>query len=211
MSEKPIIFSMTMVRAILEGRNTMTRRVIKNTLRSCQEIKPSKEHTSLFEQIGLCTIGYLKPSYSVGDILWVRETWADTKDGPGNIHYQASATKADLEWLKDCGVKWKPPKDMPREAARIFLKVTGVRAERLQDISEEDAKAEGVLPNCEYLMDKGCSRGCVDNHNPTECGIDRHKIMFEVLWNTLNAKRNHGWDANPWVWVISFERVEGKK
>jgi hypothetical protein len=146
----------------------------------------------LFEQIGLCTIGYLKPTYKVGDILWVRETWADTKDSPGNIHYKASATEADLEWLKDCGVKWKPSIHIPRDAARIFLKVTNVRAERLQDISEDDAKAEGAK---------------VQGANPYDLPYT-HQKGFRRLWDELYAPiGDSGWDANPWVWVISFERV----
>jgi hypothetical protein len=137
--------------------------------------------------------------YKVGDILWVRETWADTKDSPGNIHYKASATEADLEWLKDCGIKWKSPLFMPRVEARLFLKVTDVRAERLQDITEEDAEAEGLYNTHGFIRSPDNSYADYPH---------TAKEAFVRLWDTLNAKRGYGWDANSWVWVYEFEREE---
>jgi hypothetical protein len=141
--------------------------------------------------------------------MWLKAPWFYETGGEEGIKYFYRADGEVTEQLDlRLDDKWKPSIYMPRDAARIFLKVTDVRVERVQDITEEDAKAEGVILNCEYLMNKGCSRGCVDNHNPTECGVDRHKIMFKELWDDIRAKRGYSWDSNPWVWIISFERVE---
>ncbi len=117
--------------------------------------------------------------YKPGDILWVRETWYQHYDG--SYAYRASAPE---------NTGWKPSIFMPHEAARIFLRVTDVRAERVQDITEEDAKAEGCMPT---ILD-----GVV---------FISAKGEFHAIWDNLNAKRGFGWDANPWVWVISFEQI----
>ena len=193
---KPIIFSTEMVRAILDGRKTQTRRVIKPQPNG--EIKaniPYEFYGSKTERIFTDTKAYLAP-YSVGDVLWVRETWRcikyDSMDG--NLSYGVKFKDGEQEHFEfDDNERfhqfgkyafkngWQSPYYMPREAARLFLLVKAVRVERLQEIAEADAIAEGA----ETVRDN-----------------------FMHIWNRLNARRGHGWDTNPWVWVIEFERTE---
>jgi hypothetical protein len=182
MSEKPIVFSTLKVRAVLEGKKTMTRRVIK----------PQDGISTVNEEgyVGMRKNGagvrgmdiFYPCKYQVGDILWVRETWSDfyATDEETYIY------KATEDGVSDT-FRWNPSIHMPRAAARIFLEVTDVRAELLRDISEEDAMNEGV-----------------DIHFPERTA----KGAFCKLWNALYAERGYQWDANPWVWVISFERTE---
>jgi hypothetical protein len=198
---KPIIFSTLMVQAILDGRKTQTRRVIKP--------QPAKEATQFERFIETVDCGLearfgsknssavcdRKPQYKPGDILWVRETFCEVpyehNHVPikgGHITIPKYAYKADSE--RDYTGIWKPSIHMPREAARIFLRVKTVRVERLQDITEEDAIAEG--------MSKTLVDGVV---------FISTKGNFHVFWDSLNIKRGYGWDTNPWVWVIEFERI----
>lgn len=197
--ERPILFSGSMIKAILEGRKIKTRRIVKPQPpegfrlwgRCIDEHASWTDHPLQGEKgnIVRATCPYGKP----GDTLWVRETF-----GPGfgdnpvpTLGYVAY--RADGEYparLKDTHV-WRPSIFMPRWASRITLKITEVRAERLQDISEADAIAEGVtLPE-----------RTVTHYD----GIWKHH--FRTLWDALNAKRGYGWDVDPWVWVIRFEKV----
>jgi hypothetical protein len=180
---KPILFSTPMVQAILRGRKTMTRRVISD-----------KDITNQFDiDVDGKVIAYidqetgdsLKPTircpYTIGDIMWVRETWFENSpNGLTRYFYRADADEDIVLQAKALGYKWRPSIFMPKEACRIFLRVIGVRAERLQELSWDDAIKEGVPRRTEYI----------------------------VLWNHLNGKRGFGWDRNPWVWVIEFERCE---
>ena len=181
MRERPILFNGPMVRAILEGRKTMTRRVIKPRPVSQPMLCPTVTNngqlswvsqTSAGSQIQICPYG------EPGDHLWVRETWAHDQVSQG-IAYRATDQLPD-------GGHWSPSIHMPRRASRIFLEVTSVRVERVQDITHKDALREGVS----WSKQDGSP-------------IDR----FRLLWNSINAERGCGWDANPWVWVISFKRV----
>lgn len=188
MKEKPILFSGAMVRAILDGRKTMTRRVVKG-----RDIR-----------VGIGTVTHRKrradgdhweplpcPYGQPGDRLWVKETWADTrtecKRNP--VSYRAT-WNADDDF--DRGFNWRPSIFMPRWASRITLEITAVRVERLQEITEEDAVKEGVIP---------CVEPDVVEH-PPGCVCN-----FRNLWNSINAKRGFGWDSSPWVWVVSFKRI----
>ena len=195
---KPILFnkqiSTEMVRAILDGRKTCTRRICKdanectvpdmdfyNADRRTYAVHNfvDKEHT---EQLStaertcpICT----------GDILYVRETW---KEAPKGYYYYEDWQKDDIADV----TKWNPSIHMPKEAARIWLKVTDVRVERLQEITEVQAQAEG------------CNSGLLT-------GACTARGQFEDLWNSTIKKSDidrYGWDANPWVWVIDFERCE---
>lgn len=138
-----------------------------------------------------CDYPLVKLSYQPGDILWVRETWMpETEQGicTGGYIYKASDNpEAD----GDCPLKWRPSIHMPRKVARIFLKVTNVRVERLQEITEEDAIREG----CIALKDKN------------EITSISAKERFHALWDGIYLKQGYGWDANPWVWVYEFERI----
>ena len=187
---KPIIFSTPMVQAILDGRKTQTRRVVK--INGCPITSP-KESLELTKE-GLiyhsfCSMsGYYKLLCQPGDILWVRETWLKADDG---YYYKADIkVPSESENLrKTYGYKWRPSIFMPREAARIFLLVKDVRVERLQDITEEDAIAEGI-------------RIGIGGEPYFSC-----RDAFVALWNSINTKRGYGWDTNPWVWVYEFEKI----
>lgn len=195
---KPILFNGDMVKAILEGRKTQTRRVIKPQPGciqgdSCYKYNPFTE----FEEI--------KSRYQVGDVLYVRETFG--KDKYGKYHYRAEYPEHDCEPYPI----WHPSIHMPREAARIFLKVTNIKVERLWDISEEDAKAEGITsywaePHRDVAPFIGAAKEVGADLCSTRCEA------FEQLWNSTVKKQDldkYGWSANPWVWVIEFEKVEG--
>lgn len=198
--ELQILFNTKMVRAILEGRKTVTRRVVKFPTNKFTGKIPNADDIEVYERTVYCEKIHfserphfsfnIKPQYHLGDILYVRETWQDdtiyTHDStPGKYFYKADG---DV----DC-YKWKPSIHMPKEAARIWLKVTDVRVERLQDISEREAEKEGFYDDVEY---------CVGN---TARG------HFLELWDFTIKKSEcylYGWDANPWVFVYEFERIE---
>lgn len=200
--EKPIIFSTEMVKAILENRKFQTRMVIKPQPDHCHRDVIGKETpystegwNKLLPQIGEKEI---KWPWQVEDILWVRETWCMVtalNDCEGKHSNQCGGIdswdyyKADGKILPS-DFKWKPSIRMPRAAARLFLKVKDIRVERLQEITAEDIRSEG-LPS----MGVHCS--------DYELAI----AEWKTHWDNLNAKRGYGWGLNPWVWVISFERV----
>ena len=187
-----------MVRAILDGRKTMTRRVVKNTSDIIQDWdKNDKSYGPFFEDeygdkhktIEACPYG------QVGDRLWVRETFTLTQyDKPV---YKADGRDADGDtWtsvLADPeGVLWKPSIHMPLWASRITLEITDIRVVRVQEISERDAMKEGVEP----------SLGNDFNTNPFI-----YSANFKRLWDSINEKRGYSWDDNPWVWVVEFKVV----
>ena len=195
MKEKPIIFSGPMVRAILDGRKTQTRRVVKP---QPHETVGGLGSMIAWRDFRWCRGGSIPdvaaecPYGQPGDRLWVRETWADTSKESRRcpVSYRATWPPDDEECR---GFAWKPSIFMPRWASRLTLEVTGVRVERVQDITEEDALAEGVavdigLPYC-------------DPETPSA------RMMFKDLWNSINSRRSFGWDMNPFVWVVSFRRV----
>ena len=204
MKELPILFSGPMVKAILDGRKTMTRRVIKGApgimlypqVQDCGV--PIPELIEAYKNAWLTTCPYGQP----GDRLWVREAWAirDCKPLFAAIFradcVEDDSSERDGWWIdKDRKgeeefipgkVEWKPSIFMPRWASRITLEITAVRVERVQDIGDEDAEAEGL----------------------SWCNAASPRDKFQCLWNSLNAKRGYGWEANPWVWVIAFKRVK---
>lgn len=228
---KPILFNTEMVRAILDGRKTVTRRVIKprNAIRAKKEgyeqggyglwIDPSTDNGDKQGHIKDYSISAMWSTwkwyidhyapYQVGDILYIRETWREYN---GKYFFKANEPKEydDYKTLP----KWKPSIHMPKEAARIFLKVTDVRVERLQEITDEECKAEGTNLDDWYDFDEWqhqAGDGCVADGIP---------VVFETLrgffgstiWNsTLKSEDEYDkycWNANPWVWVIEFERIE---
>jgi hypothetical protein len=189
---KPILFSTPMVQAILEGRKTMTRRVVKNQ----DGIHPRWN-----------TIGWLgwddghgykmRQSYDVGDVLWVRETWREycvrrQSDSKNHYCYKADHERGYVCFNGSCDLRWRPSIFMPKEAARIFLRVTDVRVERVQDILCGDMQREGCIP-------KKVTGGQWQQW--------QHDYWIP-LWDSINAKRGYGWDTNPWVFVYSFERID---
>ncbi|PKN96969.1 MAG: hypothetical protein CVU42_17735 [Chloroflexi bacterium HGW-Chloroflexi-4] len=201
---KPILFNTAMVQAILDGRKTVTRRAIKP--------QPTTVHGGKKGCVPLAFYfdcnRWVKPPYQVGDVLWVRETWWDQtdRDEYGCDTVVGYTYKADFseEFVKEH--RWRPSIHMPKEAARIFLKVTDVRVERLQDITNDQADKEGFksvpCANCHGL---GCS-DCAGS-GMQEPGL----VDFMYMWDSTIKKKDldqFGWDANPFAWVIEFERCE---
>ena len=203
MATKPILFNTEMVRAILDGRKTQTRRAIKYDFES---VYSAASQQGIMDKV--CQYGELpsdaiewyakniaKPKYQPGDVLWVRETWS--KDENGEYVYRTNYGTTEDDSFPPSMFKWKPSIHMPREAARIFLRVTNVRVERLQEITPKDAWEEGCRIGNFFPWEK---------HIP-ELQQQCRDILFKSLWDGLNAKRGYGWDINPWVWVYEFERV----
>lgn len=220
---KPILFNTEMVRAILDGRKTVTRRVCHITINNGENVLHKRCCTAEFpanNMDGICAEffdcnhwyeGAAKPPYRPDDILYVRETWAII--GTDGTHHKYGY-KADNEWLVPM---WRPSIHMPQEAARIFLRVTGVRVERLQDISVSGCIAEGiywedVTPNVSALPDNPAFDMDAVIASLQEAEEQRLiRNSYGSLWDsTIKSKdrSNYGWEANPWVWVIEFERCD---
>lgn len=231
MKERPLLFSGPMVRAILEGRKTQTRRVVKpqpfidgnhfafkgrrpKAKRGTGAINVYPPSPDLMASALAGSCPYAQP----GDRLWVRETWdfRAWEKGVVRIAYGAGGLQVERvpppEWSPTVYnyERWRPSIHMPRWASRILLEVTAVRVERVQDISEEDAKEEGVLAMhwgelkqipTSLLMRLGGALPV----NP------RHVYGFAELWDSINSARGFGWGSNPWVWVIEFKRIEATK
>lgn len=208
---KPILFNTEMVKAILDGRKTVTRRLIKPQPLGYFEVSESPTYLYDFEP----SSKRIYPRYQAGDILYVRETYANISDF---VNYAEYEIDSDLKYLYKCddngeehafvdiGVKrWRPSIHMPKEAARIFLRVKDIRVERLQDITEEQAIKEGTP----YEL---CGGWKPTFYDPDSGGPDPDFIDgFSKLWNSTVDMKNHwmdqSWGANPWVWVIEFERI----
>lgn len=204
MAIKPILFNAEMVRAIMDGRKSCTRRLLKGPF----TVHPNGYITKPRGNENLCPY---EPPYQPGDILYVRETvWqkigyyldvdGETKPSWYNeFRYVASDEKPETGW----NYSWvkRPSIHMPKEAARIWLKVTDVRVERLQDITLDGCHREGINIETSAVTD-----GETLNRNH-----DFSLEKFEILWDSTVKKSDldrYGWDANPWVWVIEFERCK---
>ncbi len=224
--ERPILFSGPMVRAILEGRKTQTRRVVKHAHDPdgpAGAVHPARESGWIAWWPGDDPLGELpeftKREYRIGfhcpygqpgDRLWVRETWRISGGTTGcglntaGVEYKAGGDRAigvgyrDAEAAKAVCHGWRPSIHMPRWASRLTLEVTGVRVERVQEITPIDAVAEGL-------------RNLRGGGQTLHACYGRSAIgQFQALWDSINAKRGHGWEQNPWVWVVAF-RPLGKE
>ena len=223
MSEHPILFSAPMVRAILGGRKTMTRRVIKGapifvTPFIGADNKPTNEYGLHFTHERVIDKHVRCPYGQPGDRLWVRETFAD-RDSDGDLI--SPIYRADCEEYEDgdgygftpC---WRPSIFMPRWASRLTLEIVSVRVERLQDIGQMDVIHEGMTMLTKDggrvykfgMEDKDGLPGTDDDGWEWQDWNADHAKSFARLWDSTNAKRGYGWDANPWVWVIEFKKVE---
>lgn len=210
---KPILFTGEMVRAILAGRKTQTRRVLKSPFPK-QHPKPvnlavhgegDRGYSGEFNDPDSWGYPYaedgcdmplsdwpeLNPYGNIGDYLWVRENFAVYGDDDKYVlHYQADLQR---------GSGWKPSIHMPRKFSRITLQITDIRVQRVQDITEQDALAEGItLPLPEsYAID------CAEKI----CGAAAARSEFKRLWDSINWDRGYPWDFNPWVWAITFKPI----
>ncbi len=207
-TDRPILFSGEMVRAILDRRKTQTRRVIKpqpyvdangNACWKNSNFGQDLKRTPLFKSLASpipcsSTKRVLCPYGAPGDQLWVRETWGHTGTGVWSVGQVYYAQDGGIIYRADhpnAAGSWFSPLHMPRFASRITLRITDIRVERLQDISEDDARAEGVgYKNPGYLP--GTKGNWIGS--------------FAYLWNKINGPG--AWNTNPWVWVVAFERVK---
>ena len=226
---KPILFNTEMVRAILDGRKTVTRRVVKlpkNIKEQPDGMYTINTEGDCYEDCyldGLYADGYLLPKYKVGDILYVRETWnicnmhidADENAEYNSITFIYKTGKDESETANTVNVttelydkydrsmaennpEWRSSATMPKSAARIFLKVTDIRVERLQDITEEQAIKEGFTDN----------RGFIHSPQDEYDNIHSAKQGFYSLWDSTVKDDSQKWESNLWVWVIEFKRCE---
>ncbi len=221
-AERPIIFGVEGVRAILAGTKTQTRRVIKP--------QPNAGTNGRMVTLGGASWGLLdgyllgewRCPYGVpGDRLWVRETWLelDGRHQPPRCAYRADQKPGDLdseeirqEYIR-CGYpyRWRPSIHMPRWASRLTLELTDVRVQRLQEISEQDAQAEGAvyypeIPRGRY-GDNGTRWQMAVVPRDTDDCLTSARLAFGNAWNKINGSKRAMWSSNPWVWAISFRRV----
>lgn len=229
MTERGMIFNAEMVRAILDGRKTQTRRIMKVQPESNQLglllITDSTKHSDIGKYHWAesnATGNHVRsklfscPFGAVGDRIWVRETWSSDFANyyPNDRVWYAADNNRQLDIEVVDGVRgiyspesdvhvpfrWQPSIHMPHWASRILLEITDVRVERLNAISEEDARAEGIIDG-----------GCLNCGEPEPCGCTNPEPdatdAFAYLWQSIYGQES--WNANPWVWVIEFERVEG--
>lgn len=221
MSVKSILFNTEMVRAILDGRKSCTRRIVKgfipnNAVWGYTAFTPK----GCISCRGTFADGYGEKFFKLpckpDDILYVRETWEHFEcwncDGDERGNCPKEPKKSVLD--KTCGcymyratdeisgdAKWHPSIHMPKQAARIFLRVTNVRVERLQDITEEGASTEGAIDN----------RGFIYSYDNEYANMHTARENFAEIWDNTVKKSDldrYGWNANPWVWVIEFERCD---
>lgn len=227
MAIKPILFNTEMVRAILDGRKSCTRRLVKNDVEAVLNSPYHKAHPEVEDKQIISKL--CNPPYQPGDILYIRETWAwcpcwdcgldveeigcgheqekkynGDKKEHGCYIYRASCADNEYPSVDT----WHPSIHMPKEAARIWLKVTDVRVERLHEITEDGALREGAQGiRCDHA---GLGvYGCTDCMNTG--WIEPPQVEFMQIWDSTIKKSDldiYGWDANPWVWVIKFERCE---
>ncbi len=196
--ERPIIFSAPMVRAILAGSKTQTRRVVRQvTPQHHSPVQFFDPHEILFE--GDPKVMVAVPC-RIGQRLWVRETFLVADDPPGMVHRRADEHPMADVWRHE-KVRWTSPLYMRRNQSRIVLEVTALRCERLHDITEEDASAEGMV-ELHYLDAVKVCRAAKE----LGCGMEDAKAFYRVAWDELNGKK-HPWATNPWVWVITFRRL----
>lgn len=200
MSVKPILFNTEMIKALLDGRKTCARRKIPIDIVNFCDIDHDGELLAYENSYGDFIAQERLCRCQPGDILYVLETW---KKAPNGYYYYEDWQRNDIADI----TKWKPSIHMPKEAARIWLKVNDVRVERLQDITPQQAENEGVVNL--FYEDIGYSEKNYGTEVDNEYGIAREQ--FAWLWERTIKKSDldrYGWDANPLVWVIEFERCE---
>ncbi|EMK7005605.1 hypothetical protein V9J34_001361 [Salmonella enterica] len=204
MNERGMIFNGEMVRAILEGRKTQTRRPIKWKQTRFTEIGEREDGSNWpwsEDTEKVCDYWHPCPFGAVGDRIWVRETfgWQIRRDplgGTGEFRVYRATTPDAVRYQTASGeaapMKWVPSIHMPRRASRITLEITDVRVERVRDITEDDAQAEGVRPACYEIT-------------PPEAA---YRVSFGEVWRNIYGEKS--WDVNSWCWVIEFRRLQNE-
>lgn len=205
MKDRPILFSGPMVRALLDGSKTQTRRALRDQVCApgvMQMAGPG--YAEIVNEYGVHIPGFSCPYGQPGDRLWVRETWAPHPDFPETV--RRGVYRADPECKYDVE-RWRPSIHMPRWASRIVLEVVSVRVERLNDCSKKDAIAEGIhryehiWRDAEYPLDDVAYEPVKGWPTRYSCPIQ----AYQALWESINGAGS--WDANPWVWVVEFKRM----
>lgn len=221
---RPILFNSEMVKAILEGRKSQTRRIVKPQPKVFYGLV--KKLNNLYLQCARIfrdnRPGIKSPYGIIGDRLWVRETFAiECNDGYQDVYVTPEKPLGPVRWFEEqdlenpkyfeCprykasepdtvlgeeedDMKWKPSIHMPRWASRITLEITDIRVERAQEIGESDARAEGLR---------------YDERNHLDPIGYSAKDRFKTLWDSINKKRGYSWESNPWVWVVEFKKLIG--
>lgn len=212
MKERPILFSGPMVRAILEGRKTQTRRLVRlvpdkselNGWRHATRVDWHERYGWAAYSAGCSRVSewFASPHGMPGDRLWVRETFTHITGNGIRVHYRADGEPTDSEGRAlptEPGLpRWRPSIFMRRRESRITLELTEVRVQRLQEISDDDARAEGV--------DIRKPAPAKVNGEPGVVQFFNHRDAFAYLWNVINGKRSP-WASNPWVWALTFRRA----
>ncbi len=220
MKERPILFSSPMVRALLDGSKTQTRRVMRYQPDECASVTVEHFHQTVVDRHGEeqpgpevfgawwadgehgCACPYGQP----GDRLWVREAWAEpTSLDPGPTFYRADYPLCVPRHFSNVPpidqIKWKPSIHMRRDQSRITLEITAVRVERLQDITEADAIAEGLEKTASGFWSLYGQASVDGTYSPI--------ASYRALWNSINGPGPGNWETNPWVWAISFRTLPG--
>jgi hypothetical protein len=230
MKERPILFSSEMVKAILEGRKTMTRRIMKvqppndgEDYQVCRILAGDRRNVGKYRWVNKNCLAarvnapYFSLPWENGDRLWVRETWyyeehmhdstAGGPDLPGDLYSHRLVFKADCpDYPVNVGVGqhgWRPSIFMPRWASRILLEVTDIKVERLQDITEGDAEKEGINEHPYEYADS-----TYYDERPWIAGLEANISAFAGLWDSINGRKpGKSWNDNPWVWGIEFKVI----
>jgi len=217
MKERPILFKTDMVRAILDGRKTQTRRVIKEFIGNgrisfygdrCRFTPKARGLGDEMKSRDPADIEVKCPYGQPSELLWVRETFVKfiPRHWPPKYGYKADMPRKRGAWeeseqaRKDLGYKWTSPRFMPREASRILLEITDIRVERVQEIDNHESWREGI-PALEFWPED------MKSYNPQRHGYLEARDVFAHLWDSINAKREYSWESNPWVWVITFKKI----
>lgn len=232
MKERPILFSAPMVRAILDGKKTQTRRVVKGMpeCKCSSELKHTPKHVAPYfdsycgekkteaNPRGMSTVwnwwsrddrpdplSEIKCPYGQpGDRLWVREAFTHITGNGIGVHYRADGEPKDRDGsilsTEPGMLRWRPSIHMPRLSSRINLLIKSIRVERLNDISEDDAKAEGVEPFFSTHQSIGRDQTMTTGERISDC---EHRASFACLWDDIHG--DNSWQQNPWVWVVEFE------
>ncbi|MDK3222621.1 hypothetical protein ACV31O_05840 [Clostridium perfringens] len=217
---KPILFNTQMVRAILDGKKTCTRRIIKGVPTSYDPLGyvlyPTDDKNLgnlVFGKKSFAKVHYARPPYKVGDVLYVRETRCKTKEdlapdnnfdlGDCKYIFKVDDNGENHPFIEGLVKRWRPSIHMPKEAARIFLRVTSIRDERLKDITDEGCYKEGISGTSFYDE--------VERIQVAGIGLNGYSLeraAFSLLWSSTVREEKYFWEYNPWVWVIEFERIE---